>query len=154
MTRVDFKLGPDEEVLMDKWSGYEDERSALIRHFREHRTVNPIVITGDIHTNWANEVSGDPARADGSPIAVEFVGTSISSSGDGAERIERFEALKTENPFVKFYNGERGYVRCEVTPAMWRSDYQTVPYISRPGAPLQTRASFVVESGRPQLNHV
>ena len=81
MTRVDFKLGPGEEVLMDKWSGYEDERSALIRHFREHRTVNPIVITGDIHTNWANEVSGDPDRADGSPVAVEFVGTSISSVG-------------------------------------------------------------------------
>jgi alkaline phosphatase D len=57
-----------------------------------------------------------------------------------------------ENPFLKFFNAERGYVRCEVTPQTWRSDYRTVPFVTKPGAPLVTRASFVVESGRPQLN--
>ncbi|NJN47937.1 MAG: penicillin-binding protein 2 [Candidatus Competibacteraceae bacterium] len=30
----------------------------------------------------------------------------------------------------------------------WRTDFRTVPYVRRPGAPLNTRASFVVESGR------
>jgi alkaline phosphatase D len=39
-------------------------------------------------------------------------------------------------------------VRCEVTAKTWRSDYRTVEYISRPGAPLNTRASFVVEDGQ------
>jgi alkaline phosphatase D len=52
---------------------------------------------------------------------------------------------------VKFHNAERGYVRCEVTPRQWRTDFRTVAYVTRPGAPLQTRATFVVESGRPQL---
>jgi alkaline phosphatase D len=57
-----------------------------------------------------------------------------------------------ENPFVKFHNAERGYVVCDVTPDRWRADFRTVEYVSRKGAPLETRASFVVESGQPKLN--
>jgi alkaline phosphatase D len=36
-----------------------------------------------------------------------------------------------------------------VTPREWRSDYQVVEYVTRKGAPLTTRASFVVEDGKP-----
>jgi alkaline phosphatase D len=57
--------------------------------------------------------------------------------------------LLAENPFVKFHNVERGYVSCTVTPGEWRSDYQVVETVTKPGAPLITRASFVVEDGRP-----
>jgi len=56
-----------------------------------------------------------------------------------------------ENPFVKFHNAQRGYVSCEVTRERWKTDFKTVPYVSRRGAPVVTRASFVVEAGRPRL---
>jgi len=154
MARVDFKSGPDEEISMDKWAGYEADRRRLLRRFRDRNTVNPVVLTGDIHSNWANELSADSDRPGEPPVAVEFVGTSISSSGDGGERLERLAALQEDNPFVKFFNGERGYVRCEVTPQTWRTDYRTVPFITRPNAPLNTRASFVVDSGRASLQRV
>ena len=81
----------------------------------------------------------------------EFVGTSISSGGDGNDEPKRNKILFSENPFVKFHNAQRGYVRCEVTPGQWRTDYRVVPYVTRPGAPIETRKSFVLESGRPQL---
>lgn len=154
MARVDFQPGPDEAVSMDKWTGYEFERRRVLRHVRDAGTANPVVLTGDIHCNWANELAPDPDVPDAAPVAVEFVGTSISSGGDGGEKRPQTDAVLAENPFVKFFNDERGYVRCEVTPQAWRTDYRTVPYVSRPGAPLLTRASFVVESGRPVLNRV
>ena len=50
---------------------------------------------------------------------------------------------------MKFYNTERGYVRCTVKPEQWQSDYQVVEYVTRPGAPLITRGSFVAEAGQP-----
>ena len=50
---------------------------------------------------------------------------------------------------MKFHNAERGYVRCMLTPKEWRTDYQCVEYVDRPGAPQVTRASFVVEDGKP-----
>jgi alkaline phosphatase D len=57
--------------------------------------------------------------------------------------------ILNENPFVKYYNTERGYVSCEVTPKEYKAFYRTVPYVSKPGAPVNTRKTFVVEHGKP-----
>ncbi len=151
MARVD--LAPGKEILhsMDQWPGYEFERRRFLNHCLAQKVKNPVVLTGDIHTHWANNLVADFDRPDSAPVGVEFVGTSISSGGDGTQMPKGREHTLGENPFVKFLNGERGYVRCEVTPTQWRSDYRTVPYVEKPGAPLLTRASFVVESGKPEL---
>lgn len=149
MAQVDLARGPEVLHSMDQWPGYEFERRRVLRHLRDRRIGNPVVITGDIHSNWVNELVPDFDRPDGPGVAVEFVGTSISSGGDGAVEPAHVKELLAENPFVKYRNNERGYVRCEVTPAAWRADFRTVPYVERPGAPIATRASFVVESGRP-----
>ncbi len=82
-------------------------------------------------------------------MATEFVGTSITSGGDGRDGGQFIQAMREENPHIKFYNGQRGYLRCAVTPERWTSDFRVVPYVSRPGAPIETRATFVVEDGRP-----
>ncbi|MCC5023224.1 MAG: alkaline phosphatase D family protein [Candidatus Synoicihabitans palmerolidicus] len=153
MTRLDLRPGDGELVDVDKWAGYEFERRAVWRHLHDCGVANPVVRTGDVHKNWANELTRDFDREAGArqPVAVELVGTSITSGGDGVDRPDYFEQLGAENPAVKYHNSERGYVRCEVTPRQWRTDFRTVPYVSRPGAPLQTRASWVVEDGRSKL---
>lgn len=152
MVRFDQDTGPGVKTAMDQWGGYEAERRRVIRHFRDGRARNPVVLTGDIHTNWANELSPVFDSPEAPPVAVEFVGTSITS---GAEKHPSYSAgVMAENPHVKFFNGERGYVSCEVTPKYWRSSYQCVPYVDRPGAPLITRAQFAVESGQSRLNRV
>lgn len=109
------------------------------------------MITGDVHSNWANDLIADFDQLDSRSVATEFVGTSISSDGDGEAAPKYLDFLYSANPFVKFHNRERGYVLCEVTPEYWKADYRTVEYISRPGAPVNTRASFVVESGQTYL---
>ena len=80
-------------------------------------------------------------------MATEFVGTSISSGGDGQDQRPDAAALLAENPHVKFTNGQRGYVRCRVDSREWQTDYRVVPYVSRPGAGVTTRASFTVRAG-------
>jgi alkaline phosphatase D len=134
---------------MDQWPGYEANRRRLLKFFAQRKTLNPIVLTGDIHSNWANDLVVNFDDLDGRAVATEFVGTSISSGGDGAALPRGREGLLTENPFVKFHNAQRGYVQCHVTPRQWKSDFQVVEYVTRPGAPLQTAASFVVEAGQP-----
>jgi alkaline phosphatase D len=54
-----------------------------------------------------------------------------------------------ENPHMKFYNDQRGYVLCKVTPEEWRADFRVLQYVSRQGSPISTRASFVVKKGKP-----
>ena len=106
------------------------------------------MIAGDIHENWANDLLVDFDDLGSRTVATEFVGTSISSGGDGVATSDKREAVLKENPFVKFYNGQRGYVRCEATPKQWKTDFQIVPFVKKPGAPLETAATFVVEAGR------
>ncbi|MGH7536805.1 MAG: alkaline phosphatase D family protein, partial [Gemmatimonadales bacterium] len=133
--------------LMDKWDGYVEARRRLLRFLADARPPNPVVITGDIHSNWVADLKLDFADPSSPTVATEFVGTSISSGGDGTDSTAA--AVRSSNPHIKFFNARRGYVRALVTPKLWTSDYRVVPYVSRPGAPAETRASFVVAEGRP-----
>ncbi|HYR84606.1 MAG TPA: alkaline phosphatase D family protein [Terriglobia bacterium] len=132
---------------MDKWGGYVEARKRLLDFLGQARPSNPIVITGDIHSNWVSDLKLDFDNPSSTTVGTEFVGTSITSGGDGNDSVP--EGLFAVNPHIKFFNTRRGYVRATVTPSLWTSDYRVVPYVSRPAAPVETRASFVVESGRP-----
>jgi alkaline phosphatase D len=59
------------------------------------------------------------------------------------------ERAMSENPCVQFFNAQRGYVTCKVTPKLWQTDFRIVRKVTTPGAPIHTRASFVVEAGKP-----
>ena len=149
--RVDRKPGEGVAYSMDQWPGYEMERRRLLRYLHERKVANPVVLSGDIHTNWANELIADFDDLGGQVVASEFVGSSISSGGNGMAEPKDLARILSDNPFVKFHNAERGYVRCEVTPTTWRSDYRTVSFVNKPGAPVTTRASFIIEAGDPRL---
>jgi alkaline phosphatase D len=134
---------------VDKWDGYIVERTSLLRFLAGAKPFNPIFITGDFHSNLVGDLKVDFDDPSSPTIGTEFVGTSISSGGDGGESTPvGLEAL-SQNPQLKFFNANRGYVRCTMTPSILTSDFRTVPYVSRPDAPVETKASFVVESGRP-----
>jgi alkaline phosphatase D len=151
IARVDRMAGEEVAYSMDQWPGYEVNRRRLLKFFHDRKISNPVTIAGDIHSNWANNLIADFDDLDSQVVATEFVGTSISSGGDGTSEPKNLDATLSENPFVKFHNAERGYVTCSVSPKQWRSDFRTVPYVTRPGAPIVTRASYVVEEGRPGL---
>jgi alkaline phosphatase D len=149
MGMVDIARGDDRRYSMDQWPGCAHERMELVKFLAERRVPNPVVLTGDIHSNWVNDLRVDDRDADTPVVATEFVGTSISSGGNGAPEPKDQQSLLAENPCVRFHNTQRGYVRCTVTPATWRSDYIVVENVTRPGAPAVQRASFVVEAGKP-----
>ena len=118
---------------MDQWPGYAHERMALMRFLAERRVPNPVVLTGDIHSNWVNDLRVDDRKPETPVVATEFVGTSISSGGNGKAEVPDLERRLAENPCVRFLNAQRGYVRCTVTPGLWRSDYRVVEEVTSPG---------------------
>jgi alkaline phosphatase D len=148
MARVDQTPGEHESYSMDQWPGYEMNRRRLLKFFGE-RKLNPIVIAGDIHSNWANDLLLDFDDLGGQIVGTEFVGTSISSGGDGVATPAKHDGILADNPFVKFHNTHRGYVRCRATPKQWQTDFQTVPFVLKPGAPISTAAAYIVEPGHP-----
>ena len=115
-------------------------------------TRNPVVLTGDIHSHWAADIRrrwDDPAAP---TVGTELVTSSISAGGDGSESTEPSPGLLAENPHLRFFNNRRGYVRTRITDTELTADFRVLPYVQRPGAPVETRATFVIEDRRPGLN--
>jgi alkaline phosphatase D len=144
----DSGLGGPTEVAMDPWSGYPAARDRLLSTIGERAPGRTVVLTGDIHSSWVNDLKQGFDRPDRPVVATEFVGTSISSGGDGADEWPQFARARGENPHVKWQNARRGYVRCDVSEAEWRADYRTVPFITRPGAPMETPTRWRLAHGR------
>jgi alkaline phosphatase D len=148
MTVVDQTPGPGESYAMDQWSGYDNARKRFVAELSDSRVSNPIVISGDIHSNWVGDLKLDYRERRSAVVGTEFIGTSITSGGDGSDTQPAIEATLSENPQIKFYNSQRGYVRCEVTPKLMTADYRVVAKVSVPESPVTARASFIVETGK------
>lgn len=148
MAAMDFIPGPGERMSMDMWSGYVVQRNRLLNFLAEAKIANPIVLTGDIHSNWLADLKTDFRDPKAPIIGTEFVGTSISSSGDGSDTRPDTEKLRAENPHIRFYNNQRGYVLCTVTPEQWQADYRVVAKVTVPDAAVTSRAKFVVANGK------
>ncbi len=147
----DFETGPLQRFSMDAWDGYKASRDRVMAGIVGRGVVNPVVLTGDVHVNYAAELKQDFDDPTSPTTGVEFIGTSITSGGNGSDTTTGGQTVLSENPHFKFFNAQRGYVRCTVTAETWRADYRTLPYVTSPGAPVSTRASFVTEAGRPGL---
>jgi alkaline phosphatase D len=139
----------DHTFSMDSWSGYAHERIELVRFLADRKISNPVVLTGDVHAHYLNELRIDDRQHDTPVVATEFVGTSISSGGDGNDRPNNLNWLMSANPGLKFHNRQRGYLRCTVTPDRWQTDFMVTDRVTTPDSPIQTRAAFVVEAGDP-----
>lgn len=146
LAKVNRRQNGRDRFTMDHWAGYEVSRKRLVECLASRPGANPVVLTGDVHSNWVNDVR---ATSDGPTVATELVGTSLTTGGDGQDVPRLMEAVLSDNPFVRFYNEQRGYVVCHVTPARLQADYRVVSGVTTPGAPCGTRARFVIESGRP-----
>jgi len=111
--------------------------------------MNPVTLAGDVHNNWVNDLRLNVDDPTTPIVATEFVGTSITSAGDGSDISPLQQAMAAENACVRFSNDQRGYVRFELEPDKLRADFRVVEYVSKTGAPIKTRASFVVEGREP-----
>ncbi len=148
MARLDRFPGPERRYSMDKWDGYEQARARLLNFMSTRKPSNPITLAGDVHNNWVNDLRAVPDDPNTAVVASEFVSTSISSTGDGSDMPANMKAMVSENECVRFANDQRGYVRFDLRAKELRADFRVVEYVSRPGAPVKTRASFVVEDGQ------
>jgi alkaline phosphatase D len=134
---------------MDQWDGYVAARDRILNFLHQRQPSNPIVITGDIHSSWVHDLQLDFNNPNSTKVGTEFVGTSISSDFP-SQFIAPVQASLRNNPHTKFFDGAfRGYVRCQLTPTLWQTDYRVVSSIIDLNASIRTLASFVVQNGQP-----
>jgi alkaline phosphatase D len=149
--RIDTLAGSGIAVPMDTWDGYEASRRRVLGGIHERGVDNVVFLAGDLHRSLAADLKLDFDDPASPTVAVELVGTSISSGRDGEDNDEGGRTILAENPWIRYGNFQRGYVRARLTREELRAEYRVVPYVSRPGAPASTRTTLVVQDGVPGL---
>lgn len=122
---------PRGTLSMDSWDGYPAARQRVLDMFEAR--PGGVILTGDVHRAWANEVGG----------LVEFVGTSISSEGDGSDMQATAPEIMAANPQLKFNSNRRGYTLHVAGREALHAIYRAVPFVQQPGAPRITAGHFV-----------
>lgn len=122
LTKFPFPLNPD------AWDGYPAARARVLAAMRA-AAGNAIVLTGDTHTAWANELSDAQGR-----VAVELGTTSITSPSDADYfapfGIDFAAGVKARNADVKWNDPlHRGFLLLTLTPEQATAEFFTVSSI-------------------------
>jgi alkaline phosphatase D len=141
-TRPDGSRG----AWTEAWDGYPQARLRLLTHLRDARIANPVVIGGDNHAFWANDLKPDFDDVKAPAIATELIGGSITSHGPDYEATMKVVA---QNPHVCFFESrKRGYAIADLTPTRMETRFRVVTNATDPASPKATLARFVTENGR------
>jgi alkaline phosphatase D len=118
----------------DQWDGYNFEREKLLTFVDTANINNFVVLTGDIHTSWVNDIpmSGYDASNCTNSAGVEFVVTSVTSTsfltfsvGSGL--------IKSMNPHMQYIDlAQRGYGILDVSKTKCQMDYYYMDDIEDP----------------------
>jgi alkaline phosphatase D len=149
-SQYDDTSGTLEETNLDAWDGYAANRDRVVAGFSSVR--NAVVLTGDVHAAWGAEIKESWSDPTSRTAGVELAATSITSGGDGSEDYPETPGWLAENPHVKYFNNRRGYVRTRISAGEVHADFRGVDHVSRPGAPVSTKATFVIEDRAPALH--
>jgi alkaline phosphatase D len=129
----------------DAWAGYPPARERLFGALAQHGTANPVVLTGDIHSFWVNDL----ANAAGRPVGVELVTSSIAASTSDKS------AVLPLNPGAKFHDGiHNGYVRCELKRDLLRAEIVAIADREDARSTSSVLASYEIRDGGPHARRV
>ena len=130
---------------LDAWDGYPAARERLYQSIRR-AGAHPIVLAGDSHAFWANQL----ADADGTAIGVEFGTSAISSPsiGDTLPQVPLGALLEKASPEVLFCDQRaKGYILLTLTPERATGDYVAMSTILEPKAQASRIKRFSLAAG-------
>ena len=117
----------------DQWDGYPKDQEALLQFLRDTIPSNKVILTGDIHSSWANDLatpSYTPGSGEGS-AGVEFVGPSVTSPSMELGWAE--ETIMLMNEHIKYVDIEhRGWLMLDVNTQRVQGDYYFINNILTP----------------------
>ena len=161
---MSLDLGPNVPFNPSAWDGYVAERGELMQHILDKEIGGVAVVSGDIHTFFAGQVT-TTGRSDGAAAASEFVGGAISSEGINqgvAEALGLPEdtdvsiiagQLAATNPHYEYLDTKRrGYGVLECGPDELRVTFRSPQTVLTPQSEVETLAEFVVDPNDPTVH--
>lgn len=155
----DFLRDGGNALNPDQWDGYVAERGRFFAHLTEGPIGNVAVLTGDIHSSWAADLTPDPydptvynALTGAGALGGEFICPSVTSANfetlpPGTVRAAE-TAVRTDNPHIKYVDLDaHGYVVLDVTPDRVQADWWNVDTVLAPSDGESHAASWQLRDG-------
>ncbi|MBL8538183.1 MAG: alkaline phosphatase D family protein [Hyphomonadaceae bacterium] len=129
----------------DAWDGYPAARNRVLSAIRA-AGANAIVVTGDTHTAWANEIADAQGR-----VAVEFGATSITSPSDAdfftPFGVDFAGSVRARNPHIKWTDpSHRGFLVLSLTREQATAEFFAVSTIMSQAYDVTRTAAFTVDA--------
>ena len=131
------------EWNLDAWSGFPAARERLYKSAKD-ANAKLVVLTGDTHTAWANELHDSAGQRRG----VEFGCTSVTSNGAGDSMpYEELNWLMPEaNNEVLYYNAfSKGFTVLTLSATQVSAEFVRVSSVRTPTYYASTDAHFVAQ---------
>ena len=149
----------------DQWDGYSAARDRLYQQLVDQHIDNNIVMTGDIHSSWCNDLASKPWDSNAynptsgkGVLAVEFIAPAVSSPGplsDPENAAVRAKQIPAISPHIKYLDFvQRGYGLLDVTPERVQGEIYHVPTVDNRVSGERLAAAFVSEAHRNGLQEV
>ena len=144
----------------DQWDGYIPARERLYTSLRDNGIDNVAVLTGDIHTSWANELTSNPWNGSYDPltstgaVGVEFVTPGVSSPGilNPIEAAQTAAFVRSVSPHMKFAElNKRGYVLLDLDRERLQGEFWHVATVDAPSRDESFAAGFATAKGTNHL---
>jgi alkaline phosphatase D len=134
----------------DAWDGYPLARRRLLEDMVVARTRNPVVVAGDWHSTFVNDLKTDFEIPGAPTVATEFVTPAITTGGDGTPYGPYYAPMIPYNPHIVYYEGDRrGYFAGTLTGQQLRMDLRFVTSVERADGTGYAGGSWVVQDGVP-----
>ncbi len=158
-----LEFAPGSPFSLGAWDGFAAERSELMEFVLRERIDDLVVVSGDIHTFFAGQVT-TTGSADSQTGALEFVGGSISSEGIpdtiADERYKDQLGAFTDNvlllnPHMAYADTKRrGYCVLECRPGELIAELRSPKTTLEPRSEVETIARFRVARGSRELERL
>ncbi|MDR7329905.1 alkaline phosphatase D family protein [Corynebacterium guangdongense] len=142
---------PGVPLNSDQWDGYGAARAALLKLLAE-KGSNVLMLTGDIHTEWAHEISHG-----GRILGAELVGSSVSAPNIdeiiGAPKENAVSHLAESyllaaNPHLKHVElDHHGYAVARLSPDRVRFEFYRTPDVTNQAAEVALAHSMLWVQG-------
>jgi len=133
--------GTHHVTFSDQWDGYAANRDRLLDELRGPAVRNPVILSGDVHSFWINDLN----RADGTPVAAEIV---TSALGAASPPTGRFGDVARNNPHVRYHNLQQaGWVLLDIEKTRLTADMRVIADRTDVTSPVISASKFVCQVG-------
>jgi phosphodiesterase/alkaline phosphatase D-like protein len=137
LTTLDIPLN------LDAWDGYPAARDRFYASMADVGATDLIVLTGDTHEWWANQLTDRAGRPMGVELGTAAVTSPGSSSYFGAEAGNYSRMLNERNEMVRYHNPfGKGYIDLALNRNDAKAEFVSVSAITSTDYTVESKATF------------